>query len=60
MKWMRCKGKGPRFIKLGDSKQSGVVYDPADVEAWLAERKFASTTECSPAAVPTAKRPVKG
>lgn len=40
----RCKGKGPRFIKLGNSKQSGVCYDPADIEKWMAERKFASTS----------------
>ena len=40
----RCKGKGPRFIKLGESKQSGVCYDPADIEEWKAARKFASTS----------------
>jgi hypothetical protein len=52
LKWWRCKGKGPRFLKFGESKQSGVGYEPADIEAWKAERKFASTTECSPAAQP--------
>lgn len=40
----RCKGKGPRFIKLGESKQAGVVYDPVDIEAWKAARKFSSTS----------------
>ena len=40
----RCKGKGPRFIKLGQSKQAGVCYDPADIDAWKAARKFASTS----------------
>ncbi len=40
----RCKGKGPRFIKLGQSKQAGVCYDPADIDAWKAERKFDSTS----------------
>jgi predicted DNA-binding transcriptional regulator AlpA len=44
LRFWRCKGKGPRFIKLGESKQSGVCYDPADIEAWKAARKFASTS----------------
>ena len=46
----RLKGKGPRFIKLGTSKQSKVIYDPADIEAWKREHKFASTSAYSPAA----------
>ena len=44
LRFWRCKGRGPKFIKLGESKQSGVCYDLADVEAWKAERKFASTS----------------
>ena len=44
LRFWRCKGKGPRFIKLGESKQSGVCYDPTDIEAWKAARKFASTS----------------
>lgn len=44
LRFWRCKGKGPRFIKLGESKQAGVCYDPADIEAWKAARKFASTS----------------
>ena len=44
LRYWRCKGKGPRFIKLGQSKQAGVCYDPADIEAWMAARKFASTS----------------
>ncbi|MGH6697541.1 helix-turn-helix transcriptional regulator [Sphingopyxis sp.] len=44
LRFWRCKGKGPRFIKLGQSKQAGVCYDPADIEAWKAARKFASTS----------------
>ena len=31
LKIWRWKGKGPRFIKLGESKQAGVAYDPATV-----------------------------
>ena len=44
----RCAGKGPKFIKLGDGKKSGVVYFEADVLAWLEQRKFASTSAYSP------------
>jgi len=44
LRFWRCKGKGPRFIKLGQSKQAGVCYDPADIEAWKTARKFASTS----------------
>lgn len=44
LKFWRCKGKGPRYIKLGSSPRAGVAYDPADIETWVAERKFASTS----------------
>lgn len=44
LKLWRHQGKGPRYIKLGKAKQAGVVYDHADVEAWKAQRKFASTS----------------
>ncbi|MBF0295434.1 MAG: helix-turn-helix domain-containing protein [Magnetococcales bacterium] len=36
-----CTGDGPRFIKLGKT----VVYDPADLDQWLEERKVSSTSE---------------
>lgn len=44
LKFWRCKGKGPRYIKLGSSPRAGVAYDPAEVEAWKAARTFASTS----------------
>ena len=44
LRFWRCKGRGPRFTKLNDSKQSGVRYDLADIETWKAERKFDSTS----------------
>lgn len=44
LKIWRVKGKGPKFVKLGDTKQSGVVYDEEDVLAWLTRRKFRSTS----------------
>jgi len=44
LRYWRCKGKGPRFIKLGGCRQAGVAYDPADIEAWKAARTFASTS----------------
>lgn len=44
LKFWRCKGKGPRYIKLGSSPRAGVAYDPADVDAWVSARKFDSTS----------------
>lgn len=44
----RCQGKGPPFIKLGDTPQAPVRYRRADVMAWLEERKFQSTSAYSP------------
>lgn len=47
LKIWRCQGKGPRFIKLGESKQAGVVYERADIDAWKAARRFASTSDAT-------------
>jgi hypothetical protein len=44
LKVWRVTGKGPRFTKLGNSKRAGIRYDFADIEAWKAARKFASTS----------------
>lgn len=44
LKFWRCKGRGPRFTKLADSKQAGVRYDPADIDEWNEARKFDSTS----------------
>lgn len=49
LRFWRCKGKGPCYIKYGPSRASGVAYDPADIDAWLAERKYDSTTAHSEA-----------
>lgn len=40
----RHQGKGPRYVKLGESKQANVVYVEADVLAWRNARTFASTS----------------
>jgi hypothetical protein len=50
LKFWRHKGRGPRFVKLGDSPQAGVAYDEGDVIAWRDARKFSSTSAYSPAA----------
>jgi hypothetical protein len=36
----RLKGRGPRYLKLGKF----VRYEQADLDEWLAERKFNSTS----------------
>ncbi len=44
----RVTGKTPiPFIKLGTAKQAPVRYRRADVERWLAQRTFASTSAYS-------------
>lgn len=51
LKLWRHEGKGPPFTKNDpDRPQSGVTYELADIEAWKAARKFASTSAYSPAA----------
>lgn len=41
----RWSGKGPSFIKLGDSPQSPVRYLRSVIMAWLTDRSFKSTSE---------------
>jgi predicted DNA-binding transcriptional regulator AlpA len=38
---LRTYGGGPRYAKLGHT----VVYDPADLDAWVTERKVHTTSE---------------
>lgn len=38
---LRLTGVGPRFVKIGRR----VVYDPADLDAWLAENRRRSTSD---------------
>jgi hypothetical protein len=37
----RCRGDGPIFLKIG----TRVVYDVADLDAWLASKRHQSTSE---------------
>ena len=38
---LRCSGGGPAFRKIGRA----VLYDPADLEAWLSARRRVSTSD---------------
>ena len=38
---LRCSGGGPAFRKIGRA----VLYDPADLENWLADRRRVSTSD---------------
>ncbi|GAB5509536.1 MAG: hypothetical protein Rhims3KO_09370 [Hyphomicrobiales bacterium] len=38
---MRLSGNGPPYSKLGRR----VVYRPEDIDAWIASRRFRSTSE---------------
>ena len=39
---MRIRGEGPPFLKVG---RRALVYDPADLEEWLATRRRTSTSD---------------
>ena len=41
----RVNGKGPSYIRLGDTLKAQVRYRRAIVEQWIAARGFASTAE---------------
>jgi len=38
---LRCSGGGPAFRKIGRA----VLYDPADLESWLSDRRRVSTSD---------------
>ncbi len=38
----RVDGNGPMYIRIGHNR---VLYDPADIQSWLDERRFRSTSE---------------
>lgn len=40
---MRLSGSSPRYIKLGRR----VAYRPSDLERWITEQSFSSTSEYS-------------
>ena len=41
----RSKGRGPQFLKLGDSHGAAVRYERSVLAAWLAQRAFKSTSQ---------------
>jgi len=41
----RTQGIGPKFIKTTTGRRGKVLYDPADIEAWKAANRYASTSE---------------
>lgn len=47
----RNKGKGPSFIKMGETPQAPVRYVRSVVLDWLAKRSFGSTSAYSPAGI---------
>ena len=51
----RHKGKGPAFVKMGDTPQAPVRYRRSALADWLARQSFASTSAYSPAAHTPAK-----
>jgi hypothetical protein len=42
----RVRGEGPPFHKT-PGRTGKVLYDPVDIEAWRAKRRFSSTAEAA-------------
>lgn len=42
---LRVSGEGPRFLKAGPGKRARVLYRVEDLEAWLMQHSYASTSE---------------
>jgi hypothetical protein len=43
----RVEGTGPQFFKAGQGKRSRVLYAKADLEGWIAQQRYGSTSEYS-------------
>lgn len=54
----RHKGKGPEFLKLGDTRQSPIRYHRSKVVEWLSRRSFASTSAFTAASRLPARQPI--
>jgi hypothetical protein len=44
LRFWRCKGRGPRYVKLEQRQQAHVFYDEAEVLAFREARTFRSTS----------------
>lgn len=42
---LRVQGTGPRYYKMGPGRMARVVYRRADLEAWVEQFGFNSTSE---------------
>lgn len=47
LRYWRCVGRGPKFVKLGAAKQAGVAYLESDILEWRNARTFASTSDAT-------------
>lgn len=45
LRFWRLTGKGPMYVRLSDNRRGRVGYHPADVAAWVADRRFANTAQ---------------
>lgn len=42
---MRVEGNGPRYLKVGPGKRARVLYRQTDIETWISQYNFGSTSE---------------
>ena len=45
---MRVDGTGPSYYKMGPGRQAKVVYTLDDLDAWVAQYQYRSTSEYQP------------
>jgi predicted DNA-binding transcriptional regulator AlpA len=45
---MRVDGTGPKYFKVGPGRRAKVVYRTADLEAWIMQFQYGSTSEYKP------------
>ncbi|NQX95311.1 MAG: hypothetical protein HRT64_10425 [Erythrobacter sp.] len=45
----RVRGEGPPYIKVGKGRNARVLYDPEQVDKWLAAQTVYSTSEAEAA-----------
>jgi len=42
---MRVDGSGPQYFKVGSKRRGKVLYRYEDLDAWIAQYRFGSTSE---------------
>jgi len=41
----RLEGKGPKYVRMGNQSHGRAYYDLSDIQEWISDRKYGSTSE---------------